>query len=190
MKNMNTTLEIPEGTNALRGERIIKDGNMKKLLKIKAGGITRYLDVNIIERIVFTGDKEISIAERELYKKSTNITVFRNVENVDEIIEQLEALVPRAPLFLVKGDPDDYDAGTVTTLTFTDPLRAKFAIYSDDMAFALWELTHNTRRQVKWIIDADENNELNEYDILDKVFEKIYDLMHEHGIHDLIENIP
>lgn len=53
------------------------------------------------------------------------------------------------------------------------------AVKSLDMALALWEITHNTKKGLEWSM---EGKELDKYDVLELVFEKIYEILNEHNI--------
>ena len=67
-----------------------------------------------------------------------------------------------------------------------DMYAHKRAIKSLDMALVLWDLTHNTKKGLDW---AMEGKEMDKYDALEMVFEKIYEIMSEHNIslEDLME---
>ncbi len=164
---------------------------MKQLLKIKTDGTTRYLDVNMIERVVFTGDKDISIVERELYKETTNITKFRNVENMDEVVEQLEALVPRVPSFVVSDsrvlpitNSDDSEFDPAVTLTFANKYDALLALKSRDMAIVLFHLLNNERKRMLWKIG---DKKISAENTVHMVFDHIVEMIKENGLLDLIE---
>lgn len=53
------------------------------------------------------------------------------------------------------------------------------AVKSTDMALALWEILYNTKKGIEWEI---EENKLDGYEVLDKVYQKIWDSLDEHGI--------
>ena len=53
------------------------------------------------------------------------------------------------------------------------------AVKSLDMAIALWEITHNTKKGLEWSM---EGKELDKYDALELVFDKIYEILKEHNI--------
>ena len=55
-------------------------------------------------------------------------------------------------------------------------LRATKAL---DMAGALWDITHNTKKGLEWAL---EGKDLDKYEVLDMVFDKIYDILSEHDI--------
>jgi hypothetical protein len=60
-----------------------------------------------------------------------------------------------------------------------DIMAHKRAIKSDDMALALWEITHNTKKRLEWSM---EGKEIDKYDALELVFDKIHEIMSEHNI--------
>ncbi len=53
------------------------------------------------------------------------------------------------------------------------------AVKSHDMAIALWEITHNTKKSLEW---AMEGKEIDKFDALEMVYEKIYEILEEHNI--------
>jgi hypothetical protein len=53
------------------------------------------------------------------------------------------------------------------------------AIKSLDMAMALWDITHNTKKGLEWSM---EGKEMDKYDALEMVFEKIHEILDEHNI--------
>lgn len=67
-----------------------------------------------------------------------------------------------------------------------DMYAHKRAIKSLDMALALWEITHNTKKSLEWSM---EGKEMDKYDVLEMVYEKIYEIISEHNIDldDLME---
>lgn len=67
-----------------------------------------------------------------------------------------------------------------------DSYAHKRAIKSLDLTLALWEITHNTKKGLEW---AMESKEMDKYDALEMVYEKIYEILSEHNIDldDLIE---
>jgi hypothetical protein len=56
---------------------------------------------------------------------------------------------------------------------------------SMDMASALWQITHNTRKSIQYSI---ENKEMDKFEAVDYVFERIYEILQERNI-DLSELI-
>lgn len=62
---------------------------------------------------------------------------------------------------------------------FDDKQSHLRAIKSSDMAGALWDITHNTKKSLEWAMDG---KEMDKYDALEMVFEKIYEILDEHGI--------
>ena len=65
-------------------------------------------------------------------------------------------------------------------LNDTDDAMAHMrAIKSLDMALALWELLNNSKRTLE---RAMHEREIDKYEALDMVYERIYELMDEHNI--------
>jgi hypothetical protein len=60
-----------------------------------------------------------------------------------------------------------------------DMYAHKRAIKSLDLALALWEITHNTKKGLEWSM---EGKEIDKYDALELVFDKIHEIMSEHNI--------
>jgi hypothetical protein len=67
-----------------------------------------------------------------------------------------------------------------------DVMAHKRAVKSLDMALVLWDITHNTKKGLEWSM---EGKEMDKYDALEMVFEKIYEIMSDHNVSldDLIE---
>lgn len=67
-----------------------------------------------------------------------------------------------------------------------DLFAHKRAVKSLDMAIVLWEITHNTKKGLEWSM---EGKEMDKYDALEMVYEKIYEIMSEHNVdlEDLME---
>ena len=67
-----------------------------------------------------------------------------------------------------------------------DMYAHKRAIKALDMALALWEITHNTKKGLEW---AMEGKEIDKYDALEMVYEKIFEKLSEYNINldDLME---
>jgi hypothetical protein len=53
------------------------------------------------------------------------------------------------------------------------------AVKSLDMAMALWEIVHNTKKGLEWSM---ENKEIDKYDALELVYEKIHEILSDHNI--------
>ena len=60
-----------------------------------------------------------------------------------------------------------------------DIMAHKRVAKSLDMAMALWDITHNTKKSLEWSL---EGKEIDKYDTLDMVFDKIYEILEEHNI--------
>lgn len=52
-------------------------------------------------------------------------------------------------------------------------------VKSTDMAIAIWEICHNTKKGLEWSF---ENKEIDKYEALELVYEKIYEILNEHNI--------
>ena len=52
-------------------------------------------------------------------------------------------------------------------------------VKSLDMAIALWEITHNTKKSLEWSM---EEKEMDKYEALELVFDKINEILSEHNI--------
>jgi hypothetical protein len=67
-----------------------------------------------------------------------------------------------------------------------DVMAHKRAVKSLDLALALWTIIHNTKKGLEWSM---EGKEMDKYDALEMVFEKIHEIISEHNIDldDLIE---
>jgi hypothetical protein len=53
------------------------------------------------------------------------------------------------------------------------------AVKSLDMAMALWDIVHNTKKGLEWSM---EDKEIDKYDALELVFEKIHEILNDHNI--------
>ena len=60
-----------------------------------------------------------------------------------------------------------------------DVMEHKRAVKSLDMALALWEIVHNTKKGLEWSM---EGKEIDKYDALELVFEKIHEILNDHNI--------
>lgn len=60
-----------------------------------------------------------------------------------------------------------------------DVMAHKRAVKSLDMALALWDITHNTKKGLEWSF---ENKEIDKYDALELVFDKIHEILDAHNI--------
>ena len=60
-----------------------------------------------------------------------------------------------------------------------DTMAHMRAVKSLDMALALWDITHNTKKSIEWSL---EGKELDKYEVLDMVYERIYEILDEHNI--------
>ena len=53
------------------------------------------------------------------------------------------------------------------------------AVKSLDMAMALWDIVHNTKKGLEWSM---EDKEIDKYDALELVYEKIHEILNDHNI--------
>ena len=60
-----------------------------------------------------------------------------------------------------------------------DIMAHKRAIKSLDMAIALWDIVHNTKKGLEWSM---EGKDMDKYDALELVFERIHEILDEHNI--------
>ena len=60
-----------------------------------------------------------------------------------------------------------------------DAMAHMRAVISLVMSLALWDITHNTKKRIEWSL---ESKELNKYEVLDLVYERIYEILDEHNI--------
>ena len=61
-----------------------------------------------------------------------------------------------------------------------DDIRAhKRAIKSLDMSLALWNITHNTKKSLEWSM---EGKEMDKYDALELVFDRLHEILDEYNI--------
>lgn len=60
-----------------------------------------------------------------------------------------------------------------------DILAHKRAAKSLDMALALWDITNNTKKSIEWSL---EGKEIDKYEVLDLVYDRIYLILEEHNI--------
>ncbi len=60
-----------------------------------------------------------------------------------------------------------------------DIMAHKRAAKALDLALALWEITHNTKKGLEWTM---EGKDIDKYEALDMVYEKIYEILEEHNI--------
>lgn len=60
-----------------------------------------------------------------------------------------------------------------------DYLRFKRVMKADDMSNMLFELLRNSKKQLEWSL---ESKDLDKYNTLELVYEKIFDLVNQHNI--------
>jgi hypothetical protein len=47
------------------------------------------------------------------------------------------------------------------------------------MASAIWDICHNTKKSLEWSMDG---KEMDKYDALELVYDKIYEILNDHNI--------
>jgi hypothetical protein len=60
-----------------------------------------------------------------------------------------------------------------------DVMAYERCIKSKSMAIALWEITHNTKKGLEWSM---EGKEMDKYDALEMVFDKIHEILKENNV--------
>ena len=60
-----------------------------------------------------------------------------------------------------------------------DMMAHKRAVKSLDLALALWDITHNTKKSIEWSLDG---KDIDKYEVLDLVYDRIYLILEEHNI--------
>ena len=75
--------------------------------------------------------------------------------------------MPQATLIFDLNDSDDVMA------------HAR-AVKSLDLALAIWDIVHNTKKSLEWSLESQED--ISRYDVVDLVYEKIYAILEEHDI--------
>jgi len=60
-----------------------------------------------------------------------------------------------------------------------DALAHLRAVKSLDLALALWDIVHNTKKGLEWSM---EGKEIDKYDALELVYEKIHEILNDHNI--------
>jgi len=67
-----------------------------------------------------------------------------------------------------------------------DQMEHLRCVKSTDMALAIWEIVHNTKKSIEWEMEAIVTKEggkgLNMYEALDLVYDKIYKILEEHDV--------
>ncbi len=53
------------------------------------------------------------------------------------------------------------------------------AVKSLDLTLAIWTIIHNTKKKLEWSL---ESREMDKYDTLEMVYEKIHEILDEHNI--------
>jgi hypothetical protein len=60
-----------------------------------------------------------------------------------------------------------------------DVLAHKRAVKSLDLALTIWDIVHNSKKSLEWSM---EGKEMDKYDALEMVYDKIYEILQEHNI--------
>lgn len=60
-----------------------------------------------------------------------------------------------------------------------DRLNHLRAVKSLDMGLAIWNIVHNTKKSLEWSM---EGKEMDKYDALEMVYEKIHDILDEYNV--------
>jgi hypothetical protein len=63
-----------------------------------------------------------------------------------------------------------------------DRLEFERASKSLDMALSIWEFAYNSRKTIENELDADADSRQREYDLLDKVYTRFWEILNEHDI--------
>ena len=70
-------------------------------------------------------------------------------------------------------------------LNDTDDAMAHMrAVKSLDMALALWEIVHNTKKGIGYTLEGKDykGESVSNYEVLDMVYQRIYEILDEHNI--------
>ena len=66
---------------------------------------------------------------------------------------------------------------------FDDLSRYERVNKADDVCAALWHILHNTKKQLLWKVEANEQNfKDNPYEIVEMVYEKIWEIVNDNNI--------
>lgn len=70
----------------------------------------------------------------------------------------------------------------------SDAIEYKRVNKSLDLALALWEMMYNTKKKVIAELEKEDNTE-DKYDAVDRVYEKLWEVLNEHSINldDIVE---
>lgn len=60
-----------------------------------------------------------------------------------------------------------------------DVIAHKRAVKSFDVSMALWEIIYNTKKGLEWSL---EGKDVDKYEVLELVYEKIYQILDEHNV--------
>ena len=67
---------------------------------------------------------------------------------------------------------------------FDDRMEHERAIKSGDLAMFIWELVYNSKKELEYKIESaiERDPETSPYDLLEMIYQRIYDLLDENGI--------
>ena len=65
-----------------------------------------------------------------------------------------------------------------------DAMAHMRAVKSLDMALALWEIVHNTKKGIGYTLEGKDykGESVSNYEVLDMVYQRIYEILDEHNI--------
>jgi hypothetical protein len=81
-------------------------------------------------------------------------------------------------------------AKAILEYDLTDPddkMEFERTTKSLDMALALWEFGYNTKKSFQQKLEANDKTKDEEYELLDKVYERFWEILNEHNIN--IDNL-
>ena len=76
-------------------------------------------------------------------------------------------------------------AKAILEFNLTDPddlLEFERASKSLGMASAIWEFAYNTKKKMQWELDAKDSTTDAEYELLDKIYEKFWEILGDNDI--------
>jgi hypothetical protein len=60
-----------------------------------------------------------------------------------------------------------------------DRRKHKIMLKAEDLGFAIFQITHNTKKEIEWSL---ENKDIDKYETLELVFDKIWEVIKEYDI--------
>lgn len=76
-------------------------------------------------------------------------------------------------------------AKAILEFDLTDPddrLEFERTSKSLNMALCIWEFAYNSKKGIERELDADDDSRQKEYDLLDKVYSKFWEILNENGV--------